>query len=222
MTKQNKSVKVTTMRKSVGNQLEKSDSCGNLTKAITRVSSSDRLRPRILSTEGAQIVELAVALPLLLVLVVGITDFAGAFNLKNRLNGAVREGARFASTQSTEDLTNVPLPSTITAVRDVIDSYLAAIPLNDCGLSTTSPTNSGLTWTYTASSGCAGTLTLTINRGQIFQTAAANPVTVEATHITISYPYQWRFNGIITLLVPSAGYQAVTQITTDATMQNIN
>jgi Flp pilus assembly protein TadG len=170
---------------------------------------------------ASQIVELAVSLPLLAVVVIGLTDFSGAFNLKFKLNSAVREGARFASTQSTIDLSN-PTPLSISGVRDVVDNYLTAVHVNDCGLSTTAPINAGLTWTYTANTGCPGTLTLTIDRGSVFVTGAGTPVTVEATHVSIQYPYQWRFNTVIGVLIPGATYLGVTLISTDAVTQSLN
>ena len=174
-------------------------------------------------TEASQIVELAVSLPLLAVVVIGLTDFSGAFNTKFRLNSAVREGARFASHQSTADLSNpTPTPFSISGVRDVVDNYLVAVHINDCGLSTASPTNAGLIWTYTANTGCPGTLTLTIDRGSVFVTGAGTPITVEATHVSIQYPYQWRFSRVITVLIPSATYAGVTLIATDAVVQNLN
>ncbi len=51
-------------------------------------------------TSGSQLLEFAVALPLLVVFVVGIFDFGGAFNLKQKLNNIAREGARFASSSA--------------------------------------------------------------------------------------------------------------------------
>jgi Flp pilus assembly protein TadG len=175
----------------------------------------------LVRTDASQIVELAVSLPLLAVVVIGLTDFSGAFNTKFRLSNAVREGARFASNQSTADLSNAT-PLSISGVRDVVDNYLVAGHLNDCGLSSASPTNAGLTWTYTVNTGCPGTLTLVIDRGNIFVTAAGTPLTVEATRVSIQYPYQWRFNRVISVLVPGATYLGVTLISTDALMQNLN
>jgi len=172
-------------------------------------------------TEASQIVELAITLPLLLVVVVGLTDFSGAFNLKFRLSNAAREAARFAANQSTADLSNAT-PASIVAVRDVVDSYLAALHINDCGLSTQLPSRSGLVWTYTANSGCAGTLTLIINRGATFNVAGGTPAIVEATGVNISYPYQWRLSSVIRVLIPSATYAALTQITEGAVVQNLN
>lgn len=52
---------------------------------------------------ASQMVEFVVCLPLLIVVVVGIFDFGEAFNVKQKLNGAAREGARFASTLPTND-----------------------------------------------------------------------------------------------------------------------
>ena len=72
-------------------------------------------------TQASQIAEFAISLPLLAVVVIGITDFGSAFDLKYKLSNAVREGPRFASRQSTSDLTNAT-PASVTAVRDLIDS----------------------------------------------------------------------------------------------------
>ncbi len=49
--------------------------------------------PRLRGAEGVAIAEFAVSLPLLLVIAVGIFDFGGAFNVKQKLDNAVR-GAR--------------------------------------------------------------------------------------------------------------------------------
>ena len=175
-------------------------------------------------TDGSQIVELVISLPLLLVVVVGITDFGTAFNLKQKLNNAAREGARIAANQYMADVVNAS-PNSTDAIHDAIDNYLLAARINDCGLSSATATKAGLTWTYTANSGCPGngTLTLTINRGNTFQTTGANSTTLETTHILISYPYQWRFGSVIRLFAPSANYATgVTQITADAMMSNLN
>src|SRR3954470_14889459 len=175
-------------------------------------------------TDGSQIVELAVSLPLLLVFVVGITDFGTAFNLKQRLNNAAREGTRIAANQYMADVVNAR-PNTIIAIHDAVDNYLLAARVNDCGLSSVTPTKAGLTWTYTANSGCPGngTLTLTIDRGNAFQTTDANTTMLETTHILISYPYQWRFGGVIRFFAPSANYaNGVTQIPAEAMMTNLN
>ena len=173
------------------------------------------------SQEGSQIVELAVALPILAVLMVGIVDFAGAVNLKQKLDGAVQAGARLASSQSTADLTN-PRPASVDAVRDAVDRYLAAALVNDCGLSSAAPAGSGLTWTYTSASGCPQPLTLSIERGYTFATTGPDAVVTEATRVTMTYPYAWHFNRAAALVSQNSNYPAVLRISADAVAQNLN
>jgi TadE-like protein len=173
------------------------------------------------ATDAAALIEFAVALPLLVVLVVGIFDFGGAFNLKQELNNAVREGARFASTQPTNDL-SLNKPASVDAVRFLVDSYLQTAKINDCGLSTATEPNFGapLTWTYNATgNGCS--MTLTINRGASVQTGSTPPVNILCTYVNITYPYQWHFNSVIQLLIPGANY-TFTDIHSDATAVNMD
>ena len=186
-------------------------------------------------TEAAAIVEFAVALPLLIVLVVGIFDFGAAFNLKQELNNAVREGARFGAAQPTNDLSVAPPPS-VSAIRNMVDSYLVTAHINDCGLSSALVSGNSLAWTYTASgSGCPGTLTLTINRGNPAATVTpphppypnlqeivnGSTINIPSTQVWISYPYQWHFNNVIQLLVPGATY-TLGNIQRDATAVNMD
>jgi len=174
-------------------------------------------------TDGSEILEFAVALPLLIVIAIGVTDFGAAFNLKYKLHNAVGAGARFASNQTTSDLTN-PTPTSTKGIHDVIRNYLSTAKINDCGLSTAVPTKSGLTWTYTASTNCPGngTLVLVVDRGDTFSTTGASPISLEATRVSLTYPFQWRFHRVITLVAPGANYAGVTQLTTEAVMPNLN
>lgn len=178
----------------------------------------------ISGAEGAQIVELAVTLPVLVVVFVGIYDFGQAFNTKQKLTLATREGARIAASQSTSDLTN-SRPGSILAVRDVVDAYLTANKVNDCGLgSVNPPAPANWIWQFTATGCSYGNLVLTVDRGHIFTTTASsgNTITVEATQVTLSYPYQWQFNRAIGVLIPGANYAGVTQIQIVSVMQNLN
>jgi Flp pilus assembly protein TadG len=174
-------------------------------------------------TEAAALIEFAVALPLLVVLVVGIFDFGGAFNLKQELNNAVREGARFGASQPTNDLSvSILKPPSVDAVRFVVDSYLQTAKINDCGLSSLAQPNYGAwpVWVYTANTGC--NLTLTIDRGQVVsETVGGATVNMFCTTVTISYQYRWHFNSVIQLLVPGANY-TFTDIHSDATAVNMN
>jgi Flp pilus assembly protein TadG len=173
------------------------------------------------ATDAAALIEFAVALPLLVVLVVGIFDFGGAFNLKQELNNAVREGARFASTQPTNDLL-LSKPPSVDAVRVLVDSYLQTAKINDCGLSNaTWATGGGLTWQFNGN-GPSCSMTLTVSRGfAVQETVGGNTINMLCTYVNITYPYQWHFNSVIQLLVPGANY-TFTPIHSDATAVNMD
>jgi Flp pilus assembly protein TadG len=168
------------------------------------------------SERAAQIVEFAVALPLLVVFVVGIFDFSSAFTLKQRLTNIARDAARAAAADPVNDLLqpSTALPQSVMDAFQTVDNGLLASKLNDCGV-TASGSPSGLTWTFTASgNGClASGLTITINRGYYFpptgaglpgvSCAAQTPngqTTLVGTCVSIQYFYPWRFGRAASLL----------------------
>jgi Flp pilus assembly protein TadG len=55
-------------------------------------------------SEGAALLEFAIVLPLLMVFVVGIFDFSGAFNQKQKIEQAAQEGAIIAGAQPMSDI----------------------------------------------------------------------------------------------------------------------
>lgn len=173
---------------------------------------------------GSQLLEFAVALPLLVVLVVGIFDFGEAFNVKQKLSNMAREGARFGSTLPPNDLDAAGTPASVTAIRDLVETHLQAGRMNDCGLAGQAGVNGpATTWTYTAAGGgCPAPLVLTIERGYSFPTIIGGfTFNVVGTRVTVQYPYRWQFNRVIGLLVPGAVYPGVSQITTDAIVPNM-
>jgi len=177
-------------------------------------------RSPLRETDAAALIEFAVALPLLVVLVVGIFDFGGAFNLKQKLNNAVREGARFASAQPTNDLTLAQPPS-VSAVRFLVDSYLQTAKIDDCGLNTATEVQvSGLAWQFTGNTGC--TTILSVSRGvAVPVNIGGSTVTMLCTTVSITHSYQWHFNNVIQLLVPGARY-TFTDLHSDATAINMD
>jgi Flp pilus assembly protein TadG len=155
--------------------------------------------------QASQIAEFAVSLPLLVVFVVGIFDFSGAFSLKQKLANAAREGARAAAADPANDLSGASsgVPVSVSDAYQVVDNYLLAENINDCGLKSATPTQGGgLTWTSTSTGSCPGTgITFSINRGCVTQhTLAGTSTSVVGTCVTITYPYAWRFNFVSTLL----------------------
>jgi Flp pilus assembly protein TadG len=164
-------------------------------------------------------VEFAVALPLLVVFVVGIFDFSGAFTLKQKLTNVARDAARAAAAEPITDL-SAAVPVSVNDAFLMIDNYLVANRINDCGIGASSAVQARPTWTYTAagttSNGCptAG-LTIIINRGYYFpatagnlpagvgcvhQTTAVTQTAVLSTCVSIQYGYQWKFGQAAGLL----------------------
>jgi len=203
-------------------------------RSISRWSSPSSLRR---DDHAAQIVEFAVALPLLVVFVVGIFDFSGAFTLKQKLTNVARDAARSAAADPTNDLTlpitNVPI--SVSDAAQIVDNYLIVNHLNDCGFDPTTAAPAGLTWTYTATTGCpAPGLTVVVNRGYYFVAASggqpasltcASPgagaaTAVISTCVSIQYPYQWRFGRVASLL--GAATALPMQINATAVAMNEN
>jgi TadE-like protein len=176
----------------------------------------------VTSTEASQILEFAISLPLLVVLVVGIFDFGGAFNLKHQLRNAVRQGARYASSLPISDITGATLPGSVGGAWSVVDSYLVRSQINDCNLGSTAPTSaSSYVWTYNAA-GCPGPLILKIERAYVINAVInSNSTDVICTRLSIVYPYPWHFNRVIQLLVPGTSYGGTLQIAADAVMPNM-
>jgi Flp pilus assembly protein TadG len=180
--------------------------------------------------EAAQIAEFALSLPLLVVLVVGIFDFSNAITLKQKLTNAAREGARIAAADPANDLAepgSKSIPVSINDAWQVVDNYLLGANVNDCGLSTVTPTQgTGLVWTATSTGhGCPGSgITVTINRGtnvcSTIQSSGTTPVDVIDSCVTIQYAYLWQFNGVSGLV--GGTFIGPSTITTVATSFNEN
>src|ERR1700732_2198733 len=112
--------------------------------------------------QGAALLEFAIVLPLLMVFVVGIFDFSGAFNQKQKIEQAAQEGAIIAGAQPMSDIqTSNPVPDSLKpVVTAVFNSLASSGVLPNAGLSCTPPPPTptrpkppGLTWTYTIA-GC--------------------------------------------------------------------
>src|SRR6266496_1074916 len=172
---------------------------------------------------GSQIMEFALVLPLLVVFVVAIYDFGQAFNVKEKLNFTVKDAARFGAAQPTNDLTQT-IPVSVTAIRDLVDADLINAGINDCGLGQIQPQpSSTLVWTASGICNENSTLTLTIDRGFVFNSGtqgSPEQLKIIATHVDISYPYQWHFNSVIKLIAPNSNAAGTTQIDTDAIAAN--
>lgn len=160
------------------------------------------------------------------VLVVGVADFWEAYNLKQKLNNAAREGARVAASSPTADIncgSCSTTPLSITALRNTVTNYLSNAGISYCTIGTSATyTAAGQTWTYALSgsgSGCSGSgLGLTIRRGYTY-TSGTN--TEEAPLVSLSFPYTWTFSRVIALPKSRASPTLPSTITSNAIMPNL-
>lgn len=200
-----------------------------------RLLCVDLAHSRCRDDRGAQLVEFAVTLPLMMVFVVGIFDFSGAFTLKQKLTNIARDAARAAAAEPASDLGNTTtLPVSVSDSFQAVKNYLATNKINDCGIATPAR-STGLTWKSTATgNGCVTPgLILTINRGYYFpQTGASLPsvsctsqppagqTAIIGTCVSIQYPYPWRFGRVASLL--GSAVALPTEISATAVAMNEN
>ncbi|MGB9072471.1 MAG: TadE family protein [Terriglobales bacterium] len=183
------------------------------------------------NTRGSALVEFSIVLPLLVVFIVGIYDFSGAFNQKQKIEQAAQEGAIVAGAQPMNDIEPGAAPNSLQPVVSVIFNTLAAqniLPLANqgtCQLPVAgAPGANPLQWTYTIH-GCSGSfpgdnLIISINRGLTASVSALPSTVTVSTQVVVSYPYHWRFNSVIQFLVPGASYAATTTVSETATVHN--
>ncbi|HUA16938.1 MAG TPA: TadE/TadG family type IV pilus assembly protein [Verrucomicrobiae bacterium] len=197
-----------------------------------RLTSRRRMVRRIAREDrAAQLVEFAVALPLLVVFVVGIFDFSSAFTLKQKLTNVARDAARVAAAGPANDVPNssTSVPASVSDAYQLISNYFTANKINNCGMTAASYTlTSPASWKYSANgSGCPGTgLVITINRGYYFpesstvQTASTNcqaqalggQAAEIGTCVSIQYAYAWRFGRVASLLGTMPGLPSTLSV----------
>jgi Flp pilus assembly protein TadG len=173
--------------------------------------------------QGSALLEFAIVLPLLMVFIVGIFDFSGAFNQKQKIEQAAQEGAIIAGAQPMSDIDPLnPGPDSLQPVVTAVFNSLAGSGVLTTGTcvppGNATHSGSNLKWKYTIS-GCPDDLVIVIDRGWV--SASASTAAAVGTTVKVTYPYHWRFNKVIQLLFPGpSGYAATTQVTESATVHN--
>lgn len=198
--------------------------CGLHHRELANFSKGARSAPGpvdlLRDVQGAAILEFAIALPLLVLFVVGIYDFSGAFNQKLKMEQAAQGGAIIAGTQPTSDIeSSNGNPDSLQAVVAAVFNSLAGSGVlpnanqGACVLPGTVSGPAGLAWTYTLS-GCNSAYTtnndlkIVINRAWV----SGSP-TALCTLVTVTYPYHWRFYSVIQSLFP-ANYSSLSESAT--------
>lgn len=170
-------------------------------------------------SSGSQVVELALGLPLLLVLAVGVSQFGGAFNLKQELNNAAREGARVAASEAGTfgNLSNCSGGSCVAAVAESVSNYLQnAGVIPQCTFSTAGTSAGTFAWTFTSSSGgTCSAANLKVERAFTVSGGSHN------TRVTLTYPNPYTMGGLLSLLSPGNTTNLPASMTSDAIMPNI-
>ena len=182
---------------------------------------SGKVAARVREVEGAELLEFAMALPVILVMLIGLLDFSNAYHVKQKLASAAREGARTGASQP--NYYDSASPPSLPAIKDVVTTYLSTAGFD------TSFINSTLTYDQTTHTGTYYTTSSTgttygLKIELFYQFADSSGTQILSTRVTLLYPYNWGFgfNKVIRLLVPSAGFGDPITIETDATMQNLN
>ena len=172
--------------------------------------------------EGAQLLEFALVLPMLLVIVFGAADFGAAWALKDKLSNAARDAARIAASQTNDLNGGGTPPASVTALRDVVANYLTNAKVTTCPDSAATPwtvASAGtLAWQYTSSSTGCGAFLLKIERGYTF---VSGTTTIPATRVTLTYPFTWNIGRLMKLMIPASTLGNSVNITTAVVMQNL-
>jgi Flp pilus assembly protein TadG len=208
----------------------------NFGDAVIRRSLRASFLSELCDDRAAQILEFALSLPLLVVFVVGIYDFSGAFTLKQKLTNIARDTARIAAADPANDLVlpTTAQPVSVTDAYQALQGYLVANKIANCGLTPPgSPTD--LTWTFSAATCTAGVQTFTINRGYYYSslgggalpttacsngTVGSGNLAVISTCVSIQYVYQWQFGRVATLIGSTTTLPASITVTAVAMNEN--
>jgi Flp pilus assembly protein TadG len=152
--------------------------------------SMSRKRGRGRAEKGAQLLELAFALPVLFLLLLGIWDFGAAFVKKEKLTNAAREAARITIStplNPTQTCGKAATPCSIVAAADAATTYLTKTGMDASCIDPATPTgSSGLSWTWT----CLNGVSLTINRQATIQLSAST--VLPAAEVGLQFPVTWQ------------------------------
>ena len=194
---------------------------------------------------GGQLVELAFVLPLLVVMAAGAADFGQAWNVRQILGNAARDGARLGGNQIKLDLTDSPPPSIVDICEQVAD-YLIQENVNPSFMGITGMSASDV------SSGCSSPGTVASTNGTTVpsaftyyttqngttygleiqpivqvppagETCSSTVSCVDSTEVTLTYPYSWSFgfDHIISMFGVPSNYASTITLQVNATMPNI-
>lgn len=166
---------------------------------------------RTRSQKGAELVEFALAVPVLIMLVLGVMDFGAAFTLREMLTNAARSGARImvSSPLTNQDCTS-STPCSVVAAATAVVNYMANAGIDFSCVDPATPTSTGtLQWSYDCSNGTS----LVINRGYTYTDSGGG--LIQATQVYLAYPIRLK----VAQLLPGIAWRS--SVTTQVTMPNL-
>ncbi|HVB34687.1 MAG TPA: TadE family protein [Patescibacteria group bacterium] len=161
---------------------------------------------------GSQLLEFAIAVPVLLLLVVGIWDLGAGFATKQKLTNAAREAVRMLTSSPNVNCdpsvaSTCPSDPVVAAVNTVVnyldnDGLNASCLLSATPTSTSSSTGVEYEWKYSCNQ-----IVLDINHGATIGSTAM-------TAVTLTYPTTWTKGQLLPAPVPAT-------ISTEVQMENL-
>lgn len=186
-------------------------------------------RPDRRSSKGSQLVEFALALPVLLLLVVGIWDFGSAFALKQKLTNAAREGARIVVSTPMANPNGAAgcsktVPCAVVSAATAAQKYLTNASLDASWISPSSPSSTAACpsgeWIYGTSGASGPSLDIKSGvwltpAGDVVPADTAPPLgSVKATQATLILPLKWQLASFLPGVFPD-------HVSTTVTMANL-
>jgi Flp pilus assembly protein TadG len=169
---------------------------------------------------GSQVVELAISLPILAVIAIGIAQFSGAYNLKQILNNAAREGARTAASQYSDygTLSNCMSGSCVAAAAESVSNYLQNAGVSPvCTFDTAGTAVGTFAWQFTSTSSGCGSAVLLIEQGVPI---GSGPV-VKSVRVTLTYPSRFSMGSLFNMLSPGSSTTMPSTLTSNAIMPDL-
>jgi Flp pilus assembly protein TadG len=148
-----------------------------------------RIARQFASTEGAEIAEAAVVLPLVFMLLLGIVWFGRAFNIYSTITQAAQQGAITAARSSCASCGNIP--ATDTAVFNAVKAVMQASSVDPAQI-LASPSPPATIFCTNPPSGCTTTGNITTCRNALLNPpASATQAPQCGTAVSFQYPFQF-------------------------------
>ena len=192
-------------------------------RALTKKTMIQKIAATFCSKEkGAQLVEFALILPLLLVIVVGIIEFGRGFNIYHNVTNGTREGARLsAKPENNVDPTLAP-----NNIMDRIVNYLNALGLTTSYYTGAGALNASISptaWVYGTYP--SGSYFVIDQRSKMQKLDASGIPIINSfylgSRVSIAYPYNFTFfKGVINLILATSAYNNQIYIKNTSIIEN--